>query len=369
MTNRPVEFGDPLPPPPEDGTQYDSNRQLGRIGYSMRAKLARMFNPPPEEVAIPQKDLVIRLLVIQLERIGDLVLTEPALRALRLQFPHAERTLIAQSFAREIFGGSGWGEFAAIDQLPDIKRQKKKFDLVVDLTGRVEMKIARSLKKSRIPVRIGLERGGRGVYFTHPIELPDITVPTREIYLGLAEKTGAEREDDIPRLPCGEDRIQRGNETWAQHDYNNPAVIMPGAHYPSQRWSIENFAKVADVIKRKDLDVAVITGPGEKELGDKLADDLSVLHIATPSLSGLMDLLATSSVVLCNNTGPLHIAAALNAPTVSTMGPTVPWRWWPKSEAPSIVFRGGSKKAEGNLDNIDPMEFAAAALHLAELKE
>ncbi len=366
MSDTLPDFGDSMPPPPSDTRTRDSSHWRGRVFYGLRKKWLRLLHHPEQPGTLIPPDLVSSLLVIQLERLGDLILAEPALRALRRHYPNAKRTLIAPPFARELFAGAGWGEVAPPDAIIGIRKKYGGFDLAVDLTGRVELKIARLLAKSDIPFRVGMDRGGRGVYFTHPVPPPAVTVPTREVYLALTNAIGATAEDSIPRLPCGEDRLERGRKHWEKQNLEDPVVIMPGAHFPAQRWSLQAFATVSRVLQRKGIDIAVIVGPGEEDMGKRLIELEPAALIAAPSMTTFMDLLAASSVVACNNTGPLHLAASLGVPTVSIMGPTVPWRWWPASDAPAIVFRGGSDGPYGHMHEIDPMEVAAAALHLYE---
>ena len=236
----------------------------------------------------------------------------------------------------------------------------------MDFTGRVELKVARTLAKSGIPCRVGFNRGGRGVYHTVPLPFPDITVPMREVNLRLAQALGGDVKDTVPNLPTGTDRERRGLDAWASMKLKDPVALMPGAFYTAQRWPVSRFTEVGGALLRQNIDVAVICGPGEEELGERLSDSLDCPLVAAPSMTLLMDLLATSRAVVCNNTGTLHLAAALDVPTVSTMGPTVPWRFWPASHSESVVFRGGSNGPQGDLLRIDPLEVSTAVLHLLD---
>ena len=366
MSERWVEFGDQMPEPSGDLRQHDSNHWRGRFAYGLRSLVMRLTHRQSPVPLIPKPDQVKRLLVVQVEGLGDLVLTEPALRALRMHFTDAERVLVAPPFASDLFAGSGWGKITTVDYLDKLADQVPPFDMVIDLTNRVEMKNARRIGHSGIPVRIGYERAGRGVYYNIVRPMPEITVPTRHLHTRLVSIVGAEAPDDIPRLPRGEDRLRRGRALWKQLKLDTPVVLMPGSTYPEARWSIDGFEKVGRALLKQGVPVAIIAGPGELELGAELAGRINVPLKSSPSMVELMDLLATAGALLTNNTGPLHVAGGLKTPTVSTMGPAVPWRWWPVYDAPSIVFRGGSTGPVGDLTNIDPLEVTAALLHLIE---
>jgi lipopolysaccharide heptosyltransferase II len=361
-----LQFGDSIPTHPEVLKQPDSDRALGRFCYKSRAICLKMLHPGKQVPILPPADQVKKLVVVQLERIGDLVLTEPTLRAIRMHYPNAERYLVAMPIAKDIFAGTGWGKFETEAFLKNLAKDNQGFDLAIDLTGQIETTTARYLAKSKIPYRIGHDRGGRGVYHTIPIPFPEITLPMREVHLKIAGALGAESGDSIPTLPHGEERIKRGQDAWSKNRLRNPVVMLPGAHYPSQCWSIEQFTAAGKALQKEKVKISVMSGPGEDEMGSQLAENLNVSHIKSPPMTEFMDRLAASKAVICNNTGPLHLSAALGVPTVSTMGPAIPWRWWPISSAPYIVFRGGSNSAVGSIEDIDPLEVSAAILHILD---
>lgn len=362
-----VHFGDTLPPPPFRTRQPNAVRTLPRIVYGLHSAWLKATHPNAPAPLIPAADQVRRVVAVQLERLGDLVLIEPALRALRLHYPNAQRVLIAPSEAADLFAGTGWGEILPPESLESLRNPNSdSYDLAVDLTGRVEYRVAKTLAQSGIEHRIGYDRAGRGVYHTIPMPWPEITVPMRNVYLALAQALGSTMNDSIPRLPRGDDRLQRGRDLWREHRLDSPVVLLPGAHQQQQRWMLGNFAAVGKALRKQGVPVAVVCGPTEEGFAGALAQEIEVPLVSGPTMGELMDLLATSRVAVCNNTGPLHLAAALGVSTVSTMGPTIPWRWWPVSDSPSIVFRAGSQGAVADMRYIDPLEVAAAVLHLLD---
>jgi len=361
------QFGDQPPEPVGELRQQDSPRLVGRLVYGIRALALKATHRRSPIPLIPKPDQVKRLLVTQVEGLGDLVLTEPALRALRLLYPKADRVLIAQPYAAELFAGSGWGTISPPARLETLSKESPPFDLVIDLTLRVELHTASWIGQSGIPIRIGYDRAGRGVYYNITHSMPELTVPTRELHTRLISVVGAKATDNIPRLPKGEDRLRRGRSLWKKMKLESPVLLMPGAALAEQRWAVEKFVQVGQALMQQGQSVAVISGPGEQDLGVRLAELCGAPHIPSPGMLELMDRIATARVVVCNNTGPLHLAAALQVPTVSTMGPTNSWRWWPVSDAPTIVFRGGSVGPQGDLSKIDPIEVTAAVMHILDL--
>lgn len=358
--------GDKIPPAPANPEVSDSERFLGRLVYSLRKHWLKLRYSTNNRGTIPPPDLVKKVLVIQLERIGDLVVAEPALRAIRRHYPDAERTLVAPGFAKELFAGSGFGRIAPASELESLL-QDSTYDLLIDLTGRLEVKLAKRFYNSAIPNRVGLERGGRGVFHTIPVPYPNITLTTAEVYLRITGAIGATAEDHIPRLPRDTKRLERGYELWQTKKLKKPIVMMPGAHFSLQRWPMDRFIEAGKELQLRGEEVAVISGPGEDDMGRSLSSLVGCPWFQSPTMTQFLDLLATAKLGICNNTGPLHIAAALALPTVSTMGPTVPWRWWPLSDAPSIVLRGGSQERTANLDDVTVRELLDSVIYLLNL--
>ncbi len=361
-------LGDSLPPVPAHLRWRESSNPLGSIFYTIRSAILKLSHPIHKPGILPNPDEIKHLLVVQVERLGDLVLAEPAFRALHDHFPNAVRILLAADFARPLFNQTGWDDFLSPRDLVDIAAKRRHFDLVVDLTGRLELNIARSLARSGIPIRVGLDRGGRGIYYTISVPHCEISIPTREIYLKIVSALGVQAKDAIPCLPKDEARLKRGARAWKDRGLHQPVVLLPGAYYPEQRWAAGKFAQVGKLLRNEGVEVAVICGPGEEGLGGAVAHEVGIPLIAAAPLNELLDLLATVTVVVCNNSGPLHLAAALGIPTVSTMGPTVPWRWWPLSTAPAFVFRGGTDEPRGNMEKILPAQVFEAVRFLLREK-
>lgn len=126
-------------------------------------------------------------------------------------------------------------------------------------------------------------------------------------------------------------------------------VLHPGATHPTQRWGEGAFAALAAALARQGAArVALAGGPGDAALvagvlrAMALAGDPPPALAATDlALPGLAALLARATVFAGNNSGPLHLAAALGRPTVSTLGPTVAARWTPQGPGHTVLRARG----------------------------
>jgi ADP-heptose:LPS heptosyltransferase len=108
--------------------------------------------------------------------------------------------------------------------------------------------------------------------------------------------------------------------------------IHPGAYYESQRWPIEYFVELINLLQADGkADVLLFGGPDDKPLCQMIEIKAATAVGSFPAsdIREFSALLAFCQVFVCNNSGPLHMAVALNVPTVSTMGPTVKSCWMP----------------------------------------
>ena len=113
-----------------------------------------------------------------------------------------------------------------------------------------------------------------------------------------------------------------------------PVLLLPGAGKAQNRWPVERFVEIGVQGARRRVPVAVSTGPGERELGEALVAGLAARKVRAAILDGLpwRTLAAVgelSRVWICNDTGVLHLGAAVGCPTVSVFGPTLASEWAP----------------------------------------
>ncbi len=134
---------------------------------------------------------------------------------------------------------------------------------------------------------------------------------------------------------------------WRQaggHDPQRPAVALaPGAVGPSKRWSVESYGALARELTAQHLDVWVIGGPGEQPLAGEIArrGGPGVRDLTGPDLRNAILALAAARAAVSNDSGLLHVAAALGTPAIGIFGPTSPWHWAPLNPLSATVEASG----------------------------
>jgi heptosyltransferase-2 len=119
-----------------------------------------------------------------------------------------------------------------------------------------------------------------------------------------------------------------------------PAVALaPGAVGPSKRWPAQSYAEVARRLTAAGVAVWVVGGPGEKALATEIIAETGPLArdlTGTDLRNGILAL-AASNVAVSNDSGLLHVAAALGTPSIGIFGPTSPWHWAPLNPIAATV--------------------------------
>jgi heptosyltransferase-2 len=313
-----------------------------------------------------------RILVRGVNWLGDAVMTTPALLRLREKFPDAHITLLTPEKLHDLWlnhpAVNETIPFAAGDGIFSVsgKLRAGNFDLALVLPN--SPRSALEVWLAGIPKRIGYVRPGRNCFLTPRVAPRDEAVKMRkrsvtEIkwligsatvtsrnskletrncsahqiheYLHLVAALGANPEPLPPQLFVSPDEIEATKKKFGLGEITTPIFgSNPSAEYgPAKRWPAERFIAAAkEIQKRTDCTWLVFGGKGDTELGSSVtggitphAPRLTHLNLAgQTSLRELMCLLKLCRVLLTNDTGPMHVAAALGTPVVVPFGSTSP---------------------------------------------
>jgi heptosyltransferase-1 len=289
-------------------------------------------------------DPVRRLLLIKPSSLGDIVHAMPTLAALRERFPQAEVTwLVKRQWAPLVDVMAGVDQVCSVSEglrgwlgrVPALRAAG--FDLVVDLQGLFRSgAMAWSTGCDR---RLGFAnaREGSPMFYTSRVAVPSVPMHAVDRYLLVAEALGAARptQPQFEFVDRSEDR--QAVETMLARAgivAQQPWVAMNvSARWETKRWPPQHFAEAADRLSQTHgLPVVLIGGPAERP--ESLAVT-ALMHTKAIDLTGqtpvglLPGLLRRATVLVTNDSGPMHIAAAVGTPVVALFGPTDPVRTGP----------------------------------------
>ena len=305
----------------------------------------------PLGLLIPQRrphlSKLRKILLIRVDRVGDMVLSTPFFANMRAACPDAEIVLLAQPFAKDLLWGNpnisriiDW-DSARRDKII-VALQQEHFDLAVDMHYDYELSTALLCRESAAEYAAGFAIAGRGAFF-------NIRVPATDKKHFLAETgdilkaLGIEAKSPAPAIHVDPAAREAVFGFLAAHGLARDAklaIIHPGGYYPKQRWPAENFALLADYLREKyNLTPCIIGSVGEAKLCVSVAKAMrsNPVLFSGHSLRELAALFEGAAFFTGNNSGPLHLAAAFGIAAVSTMGPTDPVRWQPFGQANSVV--------------------------------
>jgi heptosyltransferase-2 len=293
-----------------------------------------------------------KVLVIRLDRIGDMVITTPIFRALKEKWPDVQVTALTNPVNKNIVINNPFIDCILVYDRENMHKslnsrliffrsiREKKFDLVIDPYLDYELKTSFITRFVGNRFRLGFEFAGRGIFYNiryNPNVFPVSTEKRHMIDydLDLLTHIGIETQKRQPEIFLSTNEKENAFKLLKEAGADPESKIIgihPGGNYQSQRWPVKRFAAISDhLITNYDVKVILFAGQAEKQL----LSEFRGYAVNTPifledlSLREFMSTLSHCSLFLCNNSGPLHIAAALNIPTVSTMGPTIPYHWWP----------------------------------------
>jgi heptosyltransferase II len=277
--------------------------------------------------------------------IGDGVMSLGALEALRARFPAAEIVLVSKPWVSELYyhlpavnrqiiynpdkehrGPFGFWKF--IQQL-----RGEGFDAAILFQNAFHA--AWMAWCARIPVRIGYARDGRSSLLTDAVGPPPAAVygHQRNYYLQLLFRAGLIPDYDRNsehRLAVEEAEMEWARRHLSRNGLGGPRVLVginPGAFFgPAKRWLASRYAQVADrLIGALHADVLIFGSSAERPLAEEIARGMKhtpLILAGDTSLRQLMALLAQCRVVITNDSGPMHLAAALGLPIVAIFGST-----------------------------------------------
>jgi lipopolysaccharide heptosyltransferase II len=305
---------------------------------------------------------VRRVLVIEPWNVGDVVLATPVLRELRRRYPKAEISILAKPHARELLAGSGLVDDVVPFDLPWTAQSNKyrltpaivremralvrtlrarKFDMTLD--SRMDIRSNLLAAMTGAPYRLGYDIGGGGWLLTH--SLPSNRDDSHKIddWLALLDLFAdapslATGERPRPTLVVTEDERERARRKLAEAGAKARPLIAyhPGGSHPGKRWPHQHFE---DLIRELSTSLGgshiIFLGPDEKDSSEWPSNAI----VFRQPLRELMALLTCCDVLVCNDSGPMHVADALGVPVVAMFEIGNP-QWFGPSGDRATVIRG-----------------------------
>ena len=316
------------------------------------------------------------ILIIKPSALGDIVLALPALAALKRNFPQAKISwLVRPEYAELLRGhpdldevilfdrrllGKSWYNPRAFSGLLELLRRLRegRFDLVFDFQGLFRTGFFGWVSGGKRRFGMTQAREFARFFYTDKISQDASSIHLVDYYLKMVAAAGAKRGEIEFRLPEDAEAAEVVEKLLKLQGVNGKyAVIVPGAARENKRWPMERFAKLADkIVSQFGWSMAATGSAAEKGYIETLQNiaGVGVVNLAgRTSIAELIELLRGAAVVVSNDTGPGHIAAALGVPVVMIFGPTNPARVCPYRRPECVVAIEADKRGR-KADSYDP---------------
>ena len=302
---------------------------------------------------LPQTGLQ-KILIRGTNWIGDAIMTLPAVSSVRAAYPGAHLAILAKRPVTEIYRlFSAANEIIPYDakfdnplgvfRLANALR-KRKFNAAVLLQNAIEAAIVSTAAGIRI--RAGYNADGRGFLLTHPVRRTEEIFKVHQIdyYLEMVKSLGCAPVDHAMHLETfiSPAAAQEVADKYLPDEDRGFIGLAPGAAYgPAKRWLPERFAAVADRLGADLNAQAILFGSrADRETTDEVqkhANRAMVNLAGTSSLRETIHLISRCRVFVSNDSGLMHVAGALNIPTVAIFGSTNPVTTSPPGERTMLV--------------------------------
>lgn len=300
--------------------------------------------------------LNMNILIIKPSSLGDIVHAFPAVQLLRKEHPEAHITwMVNESFAGIvdlisdvdellIFKRKRWGKLRHFHELIGFihELRKRNYDLVIDFQGLLRTGIFTFLSRSKKKIGFNNAREGARYFYHDKVLIPaNLTHAVDKNLFLIQSSLHISTDDNMPKMMIQPDAIKAVKRLHKEHNFTNdkPTIaIAPAARWKSKTWAPSFFAKVIDIVNESipEFNCWILGTEEEFAIGEKVKDKSSFKGISNlmggTNFGTLVQMLRQSDVLLTNDSGPMHIGASLQLPTIALFGPTDPNKTGPYGE-------------------------------------
>ncbi len=294
-----------------------------------------------------------KILLIKLRYLGDVVLCTPVLQRIREGFPDSHITFLVNSGTEGVLRGNAnldeiwtlpsrsWtSQFAFIRRL-----RKAKFNVVLDFTDGDRSAILSFASGASTRIGYNREHRWRKILYTeivsgeyeamHMVEYHGLALK----YLGIEPGRGSN-----PEIPVDPLALEGGDPELVElYSQDRPfALIHPTARYVFKAWPLERFAALVDWLHKQGIRVALVGGKREVLIGQQivnLSQSKPLNLMGRTTISQLTALMQKCSLLIGNDAGPIHMAAAVGCPVLALFGPTNPAVWGPRGSFVQFIYK------------------------------
>lgn len=303
-----------------------------------------------------------RILILQLQQVGDTVVFSAALRAIRRRFPDARIAALVNPVSAQLLEPSphldelivapDWnrlrGGHRLLRMLPQLRAiRRMRFDCVIADVTEQSLAYAIIARVTGAPVRVGFASARASRLYTLRVPFR-ADAPFVLCNLDLARALGADAGDAREEVAISEAAADGATRLLAEGGLaaQRLAVVHPGSNWQSKTWYADRWAVVADDLARRGLAVVFVGTPGERDAVESARAAMtarSVSLVGRTTLPELAAVIARASLFVGTDSGPRNIAGALGVPNATVMSAQEDTDRWRGTREGETVLRANAR--------------------------
>lgn len=300
-----------------------------------------------------------KILLVRFRSIGDVTLNTAVFPLIKDNFPGCKLDYLVTSPNDELvwnnphlneiipanFGGGNmvsglWPTLRLIRRL-----RKTSYDMVIDMHGGPRSALITALSKAKY--RVGLTRSRRARFYNVTVDpVFDRPALAIEFQARMLELLGLTVRRHAPKIHVTEEELRRIEQKLGEAGIDSAkafGVIHPGIDSPHNEWQAEKFAEVADTLQtRHDLKILFACAPDQVRQVDEILNQMKTPRYSLAGQTTLREFAALAQkaeFLLCHNSGPMHIGAAVGTPVFALFGSSAPDTWIPQVTPHHVFYK------------------------------
>ena len=290
----------------------------------------------------------MNILLLQLKRIGDLILTTPAITALRKKYPDADITLAVSSECAELLSA-----ISNVDHVLIARRNLRDVAMVSSVAGNrfdycIDLTLLSGARKRVASYRVREQSKTRAHAYTDLVGVRVRDLHTIDYNMALLEPLEVRSAASLPHLDLPQIALEKADRLRRDWKIRRRYVILhPGSARREKLWDPARWAEVIEHFgENHDSDLVLTSGPSIDER-THIREITQRTRQKFFNLSGQTDLLTLAALIsdaqllMTVDSAPVHFAASTHTPQVVLFGPTNPFHWRPRS-SPALILHGSA---------------------------
>ncbi len=280
-----------------------------------------------------------RILIVNVNWLGDAIMTTPAFKAIKDKFPSAFIAVMAPERVKDVFSDNPWiSEVIIFDEKKTHKSLLQKLRFIKQLKKRnfdTVFLIHRSFTRALIcflagiKLRIGYKRLKNVFIVNRMVNPPPKTIHKQDYYLQLFEKSGISIKNKLPKVYISQpvSNSYKNIIGGLRKKHNYLIGINPSANWAPKRWPAENFAKLCDELSRQlNCGIFIIGAKADQKIAEDVMSRMKenpYNYCAKTNIKELAAIISNLDLFISNDSGPAHLSASLGINTIVLFGPTL----------------------------------------------